>query len=116
MSEAETEAPQQCDLAAQLLRRRMGELTSLIDEPAGLAEKLFSKEVISYATYQAAIDHEKNGNDRSRDLLSRIYKLTSLDSDNLGVFLTELHQLPARGNLPRVRTEMKTEYGTDQQV
>ena len=97
--------------AARIFRRCTEDLTLAIDEPASLAQKLFANEFVSQAVYEAAIAQAKSPRERARDLLANIYDKIVLDSENLGVFLALLHQLPASGDLSRIRDRLKADYG-----
>ena len=97
--------------AANLFRRCLEELTLSIDDPAPLAQKLFAKMFISPEVFRAATTQAKLPRERTRDLLTNIYDKIVLDSENLGNFLTLLHQVPASGDLSRIRDRLKADYG-----
>ena len=120
MSDASTQSEEQAAYASQqqqpttadrLFRKFTDKLILSIDEPASLAQKLFGTEFISQSDYTEAISKSRPSVERTRELLDSVYNKTRLNGDYLGVFLTNLDQLPATQALSCVRDDLRREYG-----
>ena len=105
------DGPQSVGDESRLLRGFLNLLSCALVSPDVLAEKLWTKKVITPSVYQAAVSPRKPGRERSQELLEEVCDRVFYKSVSLKDLLETLRELPEVGRLPDAIASIQEEYG-----